>query len=166
MRTLLLSAILYLLGIAVVLLLRPKLMFHPDGRWKEFGTISSEHTIFPFWLFCFTWAILSYLLTSLITGMSATTIATTTAIAANGSSLHKLETPDDLVTQLPSKTRGRRIKESIESNYGEMKPGYYVLNAKGTKNSGVPKYIYIGEAPSEPFSTVGGGGGDSEEEEA
>jgi hypothetical protein len=46
-----------------------------------------------------------------------------------------------------------------------MKPGYYVLNAKGTKNSGVPKYIYIGEAPSEPFSTVGGGG-DSEEEEA
>ena len=154
MRTLLLSAILYLLGIAIVLLIRPKIMFHKDGSWKEFGTISSEHTMFPFWMFCFTWAIVSYLLTLLVIGRPAAAVST--ALLATRTPLKKIETPDDLLTPLPSKTKGRKIKESIESNYGEMKPGYYVLNSKATKNSGIPKYIYIGEAPSEPFETVGG----------
>jgi len=147
MRTLLLSAILYLLGIATMLLIRPNFIFHRDGRWKEFGTISSEHTIFPFWLFCFVWAIVSYFIVLLIIGRPIESIATATAAAT--SALQKVETPDDLLTPLPPKTKGRRIKESIESNYGEMKPGYYVLNTKGTKETGVPKYIYIGEKPEE-----------------
>ena len=130
-------------------------MFHKDGRWKEFGTVSADHTIFPFWMFCFVWAIISYLITLLIIGRPDVAAATALATRA-AKTLEKIETPDDLLTPLPSKTKGRKIKESIESNYGEMKPGYYLLNTKATKSTGVPKYIYIGKEPSQSFSTVGG----------
>jgi phosphotransferase system glucose/maltose/N-acetylglucosamine-specific IIC component len=61
MRVLLFSAILYLVGVVVVLYLKPKIMFNEDGSWKEFGIYNSEkHTWFPVWLFCIVWAILSY----------------------------------------------------------------------------------------------------------
>jgi hypothetical protein len=51
----------YIVGIAIVLYLRPKLMFLPGGSWKEFGVGRGEsHTVLPFWLFAIFWAFISY----------------------------------------------------------------------------------------------------------
>jgi hypothetical protein len=144
MRVLLLSAVLYLLGVALVLFYRPRLMFFADGTWKEFGTGSTDRTVFPFWLFCILWGVLSYLIVSLfvsepgVAPVVAAAVATTTA------------SPEDEVMPLPPKTRGRNhnalAKEAAEGN---MKPGYYVLDPKGTRVAGVPKYIYVGPEPTE-----------------
>ncbi len=147
----LLSAILYLTGVALVLFLRPKLMFHPDGRWKEFGTGSADHTIFPFWLFCVVWGVLSYLITGLFVdepGQSAAAIvATTTLSSTSPTSLQETEPPEDLVMPLPPKTKGRNHNSIVAAAEGNMKPGYYVLDPKGSGVDGVPRYIYIGPEP-------------------
>jgi hypothetical protein len=37
-------------------------MFHADGRWKEFGLSDYDATVFPFWLFCIVWALVSFLI--------------------------------------------------------------------------------------------------------
>jgi hypothetical protein len=144
-------------------------MFHADGRWKEFGTMSSEHTIFPFWLFCIVWAIVSYLLILFIIGepiATAAVMATTTFIPTNETTLQEVEPPEDLIHPLPTKTKGRKANNIIETKYGNMKPGYYALNIKGSKAAGVPRYVYLGEAPPEKFSSVGGGDFESSDEEA
>jgi len=52
---------LYIVGIAIVLYIRPKIMFAPGGSWKEFGVGRGEnHTVMPFWLFAIFWAFISY----------------------------------------------------------------------------------------------------------
>lgn len=142
MRTLILSAVLYLLGIAIVLLVRPEIMFKKDGSWKEFGT-EPTHTLFPFWLLCIVWAIVSYLITLLVVGeysdkdcsdkIAAGTIAAVNTLASS---------PEDLVPPLPIKTKTKQrniINKSL--------PGYHVLNKEATEESGVPQYIYVGETP-------------------
>ena len=55
---------LYLIGVGVVLVLRPSFMFTPDGAWKEFGIGKNDerYTPCPFWLFCLSWAAISYIL--------------------------------------------------------------------------------------------------------
>lgn len=62
MRLLLYSGILYLAGVAIVLALKPLLMFREDGGWKEFGIGRNpdKYTWFPFWFFVIVWAIVSY----------------------------------------------------------------------------------------------------------
>jgi hypothetical protein len=67
MRALLFSIVVYLAGIAAVLFLRPTLMFDREGRWKEFGLRRDDATVFPFWLFCIAWAVVSYSIGRLIT---------------------------------------------------------------------------------------------------
>lgn len=150
MRVLLLSAILYLTGVALVLFLRPKLMFHSDGRWKEFGTGSVDHTIFPFWLFCVVWGVLSYLITGLFVdepGLSTVAAASTLAVKPS-IALQETEPPEDLIMPLPPKTKGRNHNSiAAASAEGNMKPGYYVLDPKGSGVDGVPRYIYIGPEP-------------------
>lgn len=159
MRTLLLSGVLYLLGISVVLLIRPTLMFTQDGTWKEFGTISTEHTVFPFWMFCVVWAIVSYILVLFIVGGEGGAVVTAAAVSrAVSSPLIPTEPPEDLVTPLPTKTKHKKNSE-IHSEYGSMKPGYYVLDKRAVKETGTPKYIYVGKAPP----SVTSGGGDSSE---
>lgn len=153
MRVLLLSAILYLTGVALVLFFRPNLMFHSDGRWKEFGTASTEHTIFPFWLFCVVWGVLSYLITSLFVNERGTAAATTAAAAVSAAvapTLQETEPPEDLVMPLPPKTKGRNHNSiTAAAAEGNMKPGYYVLDPKGSGVDGIPRYIYIGPEPGD-----------------
>jgi hypothetical protein len=62
MRLLLYSGILYLAGVAIILALKPALMFRDDGGWKEFGIGRNpdKYTWFPFWFFVIVWAIVSY----------------------------------------------------------------------------------------------------------
>jgi hypothetical protein len=64
MWTFIVSGALYLVGVAVVLVVKTSFMFTPYGNWKEFGIGQSEarYTTFPFWLFCLVWAVVSYII--------------------------------------------------------------------------------------------------------
>jgi hypothetical protein len=106
-------------------------MFDDNGNWKEFGTLSPAHTLFPFWLFCIVWAIVSYVVSLLLVGEFKTTSVYEASVA---------QPPEDLVPVLPTKTKGKTTKNSTN-----MKPGYYVLDAKELKRTGIPKYLYVGE---------------------
>jgi phosphotransferase system glucose/maltose/N-acetylglucosamine-specific IIC component len=120
MRVLLFSALLYLVGVVVVLFLKPKAMFNEDGSWKEFGLYNSDkYTWFPVWLFCIVWAIVSY-------GIVKFTIAA----SGGGSKVDVEEVPTSM-------SRGKK----------NLKPGYYVLNQNALESEGVPRYVYIGEEP-------------------
>lgn len=142
MKTLLFAAILYLTGIVVVLLLRPALMFDEQGQWKEFGTISNDHTIFPFWLFCIMWGAVSYCITLFFVnepfGAAVATVAAARKI--------REELPEGLVEPLPPKKKSKPAKPAT---HGDMKPGYYILDAKELKRTGVPKYTYVGDENSQ-----------------
>jgi len=141
MRTLLFAAILYLVGIVIILLLRPSIMFDEQGQWKEFGTVSADHTVFPFWLFCISWSALSYCITLFFMDPS------------ERGPLLETELPEDLVMPLPSKKKLKAAskQKDAEAPYGSMKPGYYILDSKEMKKSGVPKYIYMGDEGSKPI---------------
>jgi hypothetical protein len=136
MRTLLFSMILYLAGIAVLLFFRPSLMFHRDGRWKEFGISDVDGgTVFPFWLFCIIWAAVSYIVTHLMIGSTSSAIITNVAALAPLAPLEPLRNSFESGPQ-------------FAPQFGpEMKSGYYRLNSAGSKK-GVPRYVYVG--PDEP----------------
>jgi hypothetical protein len=121
MLVFILSGILYLVGVAIVLILKPSYMFTPDGNWKEFGIGQNEdrYTPFPFWLFCLSWALVSYFIVLAISTM------------IRRPSFNQQEwTPPEL------------------NQPKEMQKGYYVLNKKASKIAGVPKYVYLG--PEQP----------------
>ncbi len=126
MRLLIFSGILYLAGVALVLSLRPSLMFTEDGIWKEFGIGKNPNTYtwMPFWLFCILWAILSYLFCVLL---------------ADGGVLPGLWVSHVEVEAPAAKTPTPRGPKTAL-------PGYYMLNTEGSGIEGVPKYIYIGPA--------------------
>lgn len=122
----------YLIGVAVILVIKPEFMFTPDGNWKEFGIGKSpdKYTPFPFWLFCLVWALTAYLLTILVVKLYPS-------------------------SKQESRTRNRPVEVEEEQVFAntrnsDLPKGYYVLNKKATKLSGMPKYVYLGpEEPSE-----------------
>jgi hypothetical protein len=120
MRVLLFSAILYLIGVIVILYIRPSYMFREDGSWKEFSIDASKDTTpFPFWAFCILWALLSFAITRFF-------IESPVPVAKTKSTAKPVETATNL------------------------KPGYYVMNRERSEAEGVPRYIYIGaEEPIE-----------------
>ena len=126
MSVLLFSMILYLLGVAVVLYYRPPLMFHKDGRWKEFGVGHEDTTMVPFWFFCIVWAVLSYGICRLF-GKRETLVA---AVAATNI-MH-----DNSVMPLP-----------VDGPSDPAKPGYYKLSSNASRKKGAPRYIYVGTEP-------------------
>jgi hypothetical protein len=120
-------------------------MFNEKGEWKEFGLLSAEHTIFPFWMFCIVWAIFSYMISLLIVGeFKSKAVAVVAGLGATAPSLYESETPEDLVPVLPSNTKSKKKAT------GNMKPGYYKLDTKELDRTGVPKYLYVGEDLGEP----------------
>jgi len=147
MRTLLFAGILYLVGVVAILLLRPALMFDEEGQWKEFGTLASDHTIFPFWLFCIFWGALSYCITMIFIHDSSHTSTLIYGATTAAATLRATESPEDLVHPLPSK---KKSKAAATASHGNMKPGYYILDSKELKKTGIPKYIYVGTDNSEP----------------
>ena len=128
MKVLLLSSLFYLIGIALILYIKPNLMFHENGNWKEFGlNQDAKHTWFPFWLFCIMWAFVSYGLSSFISYL--TNDSTTTN-----------ENSD--IVELNSKAK--------KNSKNTMKSGYYVLDKEAYDNNGIPKYIFLGsDAPNQ-----------------
>ena len=129
MRRLVVGGLLYLTGIAVVLVLKPQYMFREDGRWKEFGIgrDPKSFTYIPFWLFAIIWAIVSYVLIAL---------------------LEDTLFGDDSYEDTPRPRNNRSNGRRNNSANVELTPGYYMLNETSTGRNGVPRYVYLG--PEEP----------------
>jgi hypothetical protein len=129
------AGILYMVGVAIVLISKPSFMFTPDGRWKEFGIgKGEEYTTFPFWMFCLVWAFLSFSLVIFIEpSSSASASASNVSSGLGGVSANRANA---------------NTNDTFEDNSVELPKGYYVLNKKATALSGVPKYVYLG--PEEP----------------
>jgi hypothetical protein len=142
MWTFVIAGILYLLGVAAVLFIKPNLMFTPDGQWKEFGIGQQEdrYSPFPFWLFCFVWAIVSYILIIILTKLLQTKDVTSESVQSNrrrnNRSQSMAEFDDDTY--------------DFDGDVKQLPKGYYVLNKKATRLSGIPKYVFLGE--NEPSS--------------
>jgi len=166
MRILLFSTLFYLIGVAVILFFRPALMFHKDGRWKEFSIADKEEgSIFPFWFFCIAWALASFLLGRLLVGddrvdfvesvMGAGTLASSSQ-SLTTRFMQALEDDEESVEPLPAPARKPKKKKPVAAvaapapSQEEAKPGYYRLNKEALKKTGVPRYIYVGpEAPAD-----------------
>ena len=134
MRVLLYSSVLYLLGITIVLYLKPKVMFRHDGRWKEFGINGVDTTWIPFWLFCILWAVLAYAIVRVLysdEGASMTPKPNAERPVPRGEPLSPLPVPEATPAQ-------------VKENSSQGKPGYYKLDEAMMKDKGVPRYVYIG----------------------
>jgi len=144
------SGILYLIGISIVLMLKPKLMFSADGKWKEFGIGRSKdkYTWLPFWLFAVMWAIISYMIVLVIashTQLGSDIVENQSSIISN-----EVIAPENVTTKSLTPTPIVTSNKKITSQ--NMKNGYYILNEAETMKKGVPKYIYLGpEAPNVVF---------------
>ncbi len=152
MKVLFFAGILYLFVIGSVLVLRPQLMFTAKGAWKEFGIGRNPelYTWMPFWLFAILAAILSYMFVLLIAGVG---------------SLPGVDVVNEVVISEPAENiplsrRGRSVAPTASptDGAGEMKSGYYVLDAIETAKKGVPKYIYLGPEPPNLVYNAGRGG--------
>ena len=101
-------------------------MFRRDGSWKEFGIKSEDTSIFPIWMFCISWAVMTYAFGRIFfkDDTAATTIITS---------------PKSLSYATPNQSSGPASQ-----------PGYYQLNANVMRKKGIPRYIYVGtEVPDE-----------------
>jgi hypothetical protein len=133
MSLLIYSGLLYLVGISIILALKPLLMFSKDGNWKEFGIGRSRerYTWMPFWLFAILWAMISYMIVLVIAGNTGLDgVSNVVKSKRNSMNMDQVETISDKI------------------NKGELKKGYYVLNMNNTMKKGSPQYVYLGpEAP-------------------
>jgi hypothetical protein len=146
MRRLIVAGLLYLTGIAVILVIKPQYMFREDGRWKEFGIgrDPANFTHIPFWLFAIIWAIISYATISILED---------TLYGHEYSSLHGSQSCEpcekyETTNTMPVTVRNNRPKNSRANNQKELVPGYYMLNEGATGRNGVPRYVYLG--PEDP----------------
>ena len=133
MTLLIYSGLLYLLGISIILILKPELMFGKDGTWKEFGLgrNKQKYTWMPFWLFAISWAIMSYLLVLIIassTGLGG--VSNNTEVSVKNNSLE----PENI--SMKSMTPVLSDRKRPTSN-NDMKPGYYILDTNETVKQGI-----------------------------
>ncbi len=137
----LVAGILYLLGVALVLYLKPEYMFTPDGQWKEFGIGQNpeRYTAFPFWLFCISWALVSYGIALLLP------LTETSQKSIKISNLYSKEEPKRLNQSVLEDVLGDDLVGETDFIEKKLKKGIYVLNKRASKLAGVPKYVYIGD---------------------
>jgi hypothetical protein len=175
MQILWLAIVFYSVGLAIVLQLRPSLMFHENGSWKEFGyQRDSRHTLFPFWLFAILWAFCSYAIAAAIcwnfagTATAAATLGSlhfTPSQESNESMFHEESIPEEESEALEEAES--EIEESIPvsrvvevpmepvvrprkvASTPKTKPrqGYYVLEPSTNTSTGIRKYVYYGPSP-------------------
>lgn len=147
MTLLIYSGLLYLVGISIVLILKPELMFTKDGSWKEFGLGRNKHkyTWMPFWLFAISWAIVSYVIVLVIA--SATGIAGVSNVTDIPVQSELIDPENISYKSMAPASMGNSKKRINGTN--DMKPGYYILDSNETMKRGIPKYIFLGyEAPN------------------
>ena len=138
MWTFIISGALYLIGVAVVLVLKPSFMFTPDGTWKEFGIGQdpSRYTNFPFWLFCLIWAVVSYIIVLITLPLFDTN---ETEVVMPVKNVRKNRKP--VITEDSNLV----FDDELEDLQSQLPKGYYILNKKASRISGVPKYVHMGE---------------------
>lgn len=141
MKLLLYSGLLYLAGVASILILQPSLMFTDDGGWKEFGIGRNPdtHTWLPFWLFAMTWAVLSYIIILMIASFLPGVSEEISQNQYEQQSLPQQKEPPQLTHK--NFLSGKKGKSN------SLTPGYYILNREATDALGTPKYIYLGAEP-------------------
>jgi ammonia channel protein AmtB len=133
-----LAILLYSVGLAIVLYLRPAIMFHENGTWKEFGyKRDSRHTIFPFWLFSIVWALVAYALAASVKWYYFGTLALVSEPESWSSSWSDSESDQETEPE-PEMVKVSELRK-------KPRPGYYVLNAGSKK--GIRKYVYYGQEP-------------------
>jgi hypothetical protein len=165
MESLWLAIAIYSVGLALVIWMRPALMFNENGSWKEFGyQRTSRHTLFPVWLFAITWAFVSYALAAaliwILTGRSVAAAMSASAAAASAVSQSQnrwtpsrgLYEPEDEEDEEESDDEFAipvsRVPRSASRSKAKAKPraGYYVLDPE-SERSGLHRYIYYGDKP-------------------
>jgi hypothetical protein len=147
MHVLFLALTIYLVGTTIVLYLRPSVMFHPGGTWKEFSlNPDPNHTNMPFWLFSILWAFLSYLIASFIQRM----MVSLPTPEGDSAEFEPIELPEP-VAELPEPDigEGPTVPEPVSKNMGlnKTRNGYYVLNTQKYSRNQVPMYVYYGDSP-------------------
>jgi hypothetical protein len=149
MSLLIYSGLLYLIGISIILILKPSLMFTKEGVWKEFGLgrNKEKYTWLPFWLFAVIWAILSYLIVLTIAGATGIGgVKNKTELSVPTESIEPENVSMKSLSPAPQSITPNKKRSSAPS---DMKPGYYILDTNETMKRGIPKYIYLGpEAPN------------------
>ena len=115
----------YIVGVAIVLYARPNLMFR-ENSWKEFGLgTNGIYTVFPFWLFTFVWAVISYALAS----VSNLYIAKLALLSVAPNTSHKFI--DNIATP-------------VSAAAPNPLPGYYIMQPQSV---GQPQFVYFGTSP-------------------
>jgi hypothetical protein len=134
MQRLVAAGVLYLTGVAIILLIKPNLMFTEDGSWKEFGIgrNTNTHTWMPFWFFAILWALTSYIIVNILFAVYLP--------PSNHSESVRMVRPTYEDTPQPKSSRRSKGKPM------ELPDGYYIMNTEGSEAAGgVPKYIYLGK---------------------
>ena len=163
MSVLYLALAIYIVGVAIVLFIRPSLMFHPDnGTWKEFGLDTTHrNTVFPFWMFTIVWAFLSYAIASIGNVFIANVVLRSTPeenIAMPISEIRYTESTPGLqvvhtnapLTPAPRVRAPRMPKVTAPVaavtavTAAPQLPGYYIVEPQP---SGIPKFVYFGHEP-------------------
>jgi hypothetical protein len=153
----------YIFGIAIVLYLRPALMFKPGGSWKEFGIGRGEtHTVLPFWLFAIFWAFMSYGISLVILSnfanianapfqqgqlqMPTQQTPVMTQQAPQPVMMQQQQAPQPNMMQQQQQQGPANFMKPVSSMIGLQQnvPGYYVL---ANSQNGQPQYIYYGNQP-------------------
>jgi hypothetical protein len=141
------SLVIYIIGISVVLFVRPAFMFHPNGTWKEFGlSNTANHTMMPFWMFVLVWAILSFAGANLIQIFLASTVLQSMGPAIREPLLQPISaTPvsTPMPAPMPAPVPVPTTISSLQSNANKV-PGYYVLDRVLNPE---PRYVYWGPEP-------------------
>ena len=150
MWTFIVAGALYLIGVAIILVIKPTFMFTPDGTWKEFGIGKSKdrYTPFPFWLFCLTWAVVAYVVVLVLMPFAVDTNEIKEANLANLGKKNGRNRRSPVIREDNAELdSGLEFDDEIleQASPTKMKKGYYVLNRKASKIAGAPKYVYLGE---------------------
>ena len=142
----------YMVGIAILLYLRPKTMFRDDGVWKEFG-LQKDGTVFPFWMFAIVWAVLAYAIATLLSMLFASIVLQSTGegvgtVGSNGVGIGCVGSMASVGSVGNTGTPYiQPISQAPSINMPSMEtkvPGYYILDPY---SQGAPRYIYYGTAP-------------------
>lgn len=162
MTLLVFSGLLYLIGISVVLIWKPDIIFAKDGKCKEFGLGRNKecYTLLPFWLFAIVWAILSYIFVLVIASVTG-------IVGVNAKK--EVEVVDEVIEPENVSLKGMKTPNSVMESVKkrptaptDMKSGYYILDVNETMKKGIPKYIYLGpEAPNLIYHNTAAGEGES-----
>lgn len=148
MQRLIAAGILYLLGMATILVLKPSLMFTEDGSWKEFGIGRNKntHTWMPIWFFAILWALTCYILVGIVFTIyvpqkQVRLVRQSVEMSSELEPELDLEMEPELApAPVPVRLRRARGKPM------NLPDGYYLMNADATNAAGgIPKYVYLGK---------------------